>query len=84
MLHVLSLREWRGGGDALAAAAAAAAASEAGGGASSPGAFALELAAEEDLEGVGGGTVVVLGQLQDSYQQFQYQLSAKLARWVLQ
>lgn len=37
--------------------------------------------AEEWMEDDGGsGTVVVLGALQDSYQQFQYQLSAKLAR----
>ena len=28
-----------------------------------------------------GRVAVVIGNLQDSYQQFQYQLSAKLARW---
>ena len=28
----------------------------------------------------GSGTVVVLGALQDSYQQFQFQLAVKLAR----
>jgi hypothetical protein len=32
----------------------------------------------------GSSSVVVLGALQDSYQQFQYQLSAKLARWVVE
>jgi len=35
-----------------------------------------------DFGGGGGDAVVVLGNLQDSYQQFQYQLSCKLARWA--
>ena len=76
-LQVLSAREWRGGGGAGGGAGGDAALeqllegwSEAAGGAGGVGAGG----------GGGGNGVVVLGALQDSYQQFQYQLSAKLAR----
>lgn len=73
MLHVLSLREWQTSANSLAAAAAADASLEQQ--RQQEEAFALE------AEG-GSGTVLVLGALQDSYQQFQYQLSVKLARCV--
>ncbi|GFR48580.1 hypothetical protein Agub_g10483, partial [Astrephomene gubernaculifera] len=70
MLHVLSQREWQAGGEGQAAGAEAAR-----GGA----------AAESDGPGGGGGgggdeAVIVLGALQDSYQQFQYELACRLAR----
>ncbi|KAI8469209.1 MAG: cell morphogenesis central region-domain-containing protein [Monoraphidium minutum] len=67
--------EGGGGGGAAAGALVAAA-----------GAFQGQLSLEQLLEGWedalrgGSSSVVVLGALQDSYQQFQYQLSAKLAR----
>eukprot|EP00775_Hariotina_reticulata_P013221 gene13221-13351_t len=78
MLHVLSTREWQASAAELAAVAAGA-----GAGWNSP---ALQQQRQQEaevfaLEAEGGsGTVVVLGALQDSYQQFQYQLAAKLAR----
>ena len=80
MLHILAIREWQSSLVGAAAAAAAAASSPATGAAGTH---------EEDLLGLdeggvsqkeGDSAVVVLGALQDSYQQFQYQLSAKLAR----
>lgn len=75
MLHVLSTREWHLTGLAGAAAAATAA-----------GLKAQEQQQEENftLEAEGGsGTVVVMGTLQDSYQQFQFELSIKVARCVV-
>lgn len=80
MLHVLSTREWQTSAAELEAAAAAGMAGAAGGWKAreqqQEEAFALE------AEG-GSGTVVVLGLLQDSYQQFQFQLASKLARCEL-
>lgn len=79
MLHVLSTREWQASAADIAAAAAAGVAGAAGG-------WKLQEQQQEEafaLEAEGGsGTVVVLGALQDSYQQFQFQLAVKLARWV--
>lgn len=77
MLHVLSTREWQASTEDLAAAAAA----------GMSGAWQAREQQQEEafaLEAEGGsGTVVVLGALQDSYQQFQFQLASKLARWAL-
>jgi hypothetical protein len=82
MLHVLSTREWQASAADMAAAAAAAGIEGAGGWRA---AQAQQQQQQRDemfaLEAEGGsGTVVVLGALQDSYQQFQYQLAVKLAR----
>jgi hypothetical protein len=82
MLHVLSTREWQ----ASAADMAAAAAAGIGGAGGWRAAQAQQQQQQQQdemfaLEAEGGsGTVVVLGALQDSYQQFQYQLAVKLAR----
>lgn len=77
MLHVLSTREWQASAADLAAVAAGAGVAW-----NSPAQQQQQQEAEAfALEAEGGsGTVVVLGALQDSYQQFQYQLAAKLAR----
>lgn len=78
MLHVLSTREWHASGEDLAAATAA------GLNGAADGWKAQQQQQQEEafaLEAEGGsGTVVVLGALQDSYQQFQFQLASKLAR----
>ncbi|WIA40102.1 hypothetical protein OEZ86_013510 [Tetradesmus obliquus] len=81
MLHVLSTREWQ----ISAADMAAAAAADLGGGAGGWQQQQRQQQQQRDevfaLEAEGGsGTVVVLGALQDSYQQFQFQLAVKLAR----
>lgn len=70
MLHVLSTREWQASAEDLAAAGMS-------------GGWKAQAQQEEAfvLEAAGGsGTVVVLGALQDSYQQFHFQLASKLAR----
>jgi hypothetical protein len=81
MLHILSTREWQSSlvGTAAAAAAASSPSAAAGG---TQGEEREKLGLDDDgvAEKEGDGAVVVLGALQDSYQQFQYQLSAKLAR----
>lgn len=85
MLHVLSQREWGvagagGGGRAGPSRQGTQDMGGAdGGGDDDAGECASVLS---DLGGGGGDAVVVLGNLQDSYQQFQYQLSCKLARCV--
>jgi hypothetical protein len=77
MLHVLSTREWQSSPAADIAAAAAAAGVGRGGGRATA-------SQQQQQDALGGsGTVLVLGALQDSYQQFQYQLAVKLARCVL-
>jgi hypothetical protein len=83
MLHVLSTREWQASAADMAAAAAAAGIGGAGGWRAAQAQQQQQQQRDEmfALEAEGGsGTVVVLGALQDSYQQFQYQLAVKLAR----
>ncbi|KAF5834594.1 cell morphogenesis central region-domain-containing protein [Dunaliella salina] len=86
MLHVLSQREW-GVSSGKASGQTASLVSDAEGGVAGTGEEDQpgrgsddESASESELGGTGGDAVVVLGNLQDSYQQFQYQLSCKLAR----
>jgi hypothetical protein len=88
MLHVLSTREWQASAADISAAAAAAGLAGAGGWRAAQAQQQQQQQQQQRdevfaLEAEGGsGTVVVLGALQDSYQQFQYQLAVKLARWV--
>lgn len=72
MLQVLSTREWQTAAADLTTAAAAAASA-----AAKKQQDAMALEAEGDP-----GSVLVLGALQDSYQQFQYELAVSLARCV--
>lgn len=74
MLQVLSMREWKTSASDLAAAASAAVGH--GKGRHRAQEEALTLEADAD------GSVLVLSTLQDSYQQFQHELSVGLARWV--
>ncbi len=82
VLHILSMREWQApsAADTLPAPQPGTAASEGAAAAATVAGAAEDGQLEGD--GSGAGAVVVLGNLQDSYQQFQYQLSAKLARCV--
>lgn len=74
MLQVLSLREWQTSATDLASAAAAA-------GGRGNGARQNSGGEDGGLEAEGdSGSVLVLGALQDSYQQFQYELAVSLAR----
>jgi hypothetical protein len=96
MLHTLSMREWQqhgGGGGGGGAAAGGARGNGLGElhqhhsqqqpqGHLDAGEAADALLALEQDAAAGGGAVLVLGALQDSYQQFQYQLAVKLARCV--
>jgi hypothetical protein len=63
------MREWQTSATDLASAAAAAGARSAAG----------QHGAGQDADG-DSGSVLVLGALQDSYQQFQYELAVSLAR----
>jgi hypothetical protein len=74
MLQVLSMREWHTSATDLASAAA--------GAAGQTRAAGQNIAGERVDPNVEGesGSVLVLGALQDSYQQFQYELAVSLAR----
>jgi hypothetical protein len=74
MLQVLSMREWHTSATDLASAAAGAAGQSEAAGQNSAG-----QRVDQDVEGE-SGSVLVLGALQDSYQQFQYELAVSLAR----
>lgn len=69
--QVLSMREWQTSATDLASAAA--------GARGAAGQHGAGQDAGLDADG-GSGSVLVLGALQDSYQQFQYELAVSLAR----
>lgn len=67
MLQVLSRREWQASATDLASVGSRPAAGQRG-------------AQEDGLAAGDSGSVLVLGALQDSYQQYQYELAVSLAR----
>lgn len=73
MLQVLSMREWQTSATDLASAV----------GAGVHGRSQGQRGSQDDDAGLvdgGSGSVLVLGALQDSYQQYQYELAVSLAR----